>query len=114
MCMCNGTVALIATALMVIEVPLLVIGLVNWQNPVPRPGVVLAALLAATTSTMVASAVTIAASSNLHLQTDAHRSLALAGAALTVLVHIAARRPRPRAVELIAAARTITDGTRRM
>jgi peptidoglycan/LPS O-acetylase OafA/YrhL len=95
-------------AAMAIEVPFLVIGVLRWRNPVPRPGVVLGALLAATASTMVASAISVALAQDSSQLMRADRNLALAGAALAVLVHVAARRPRPRASEPIACARAIS------
>jgi hypothetical protein len=105
MCMCDEAPLLAAMAL---EVPFLLIGALRWRNPVPRPGVVLAALLTATAATMIASMITLTLGRDASLVIRAYRTLALAGAALAVLVHVAARRPRPRASEPIATARAIT------
>lgn len=104
--MCDGVPLL---AVMALEVPVLLIGSLRWRNPVPRPGVVLAALLAATATTMIASTISLALGRDAPMVIRAYRTLALAGATLAVLVHVAARRPRPRASEPIARARAITQ-----
>ena len=105
MCICNEAPLLAAMAL---EVPFLLIGALRWRNPVPRPGVVLAALLAATATTMIASMTTLALALDASQVIRAYRTLAVAGAALAVLVHVAARRPRPRPSAPIATARALT------
>ncbi|HSS03231.1 MAG TPA: hypothetical protein VLM79_39480 [Kofleriaceae bacterium] len=105
MCICDEVPLLAAMA---IEVPFLLIGAMRWRNPVPRPGVVLAALLAATATTVVASTITMAVGSDAQMVIRAARTLALAGAALAVLVHVTARRPGLHASELLATARAMT------